>query len=487
MGFNISGLAINKNYKDSFGQLQKELGWTLKKESEINFETASSNWKEDGICDVYFSENGTLLFISMDRCTESWGLENANTLTFALSETSMAFNLSYCENGIVKRSILQVEDNRMSEEGEKLEVENKSEDVSEIIWNQMELVLGKSFWSIDPGEKAERYLFVKEEKAPANSVSQPSLPKQESPAQAIKDSSFKNQFMIEEKINPGTRLGTMFLDHIIMCGVTMIFAIPGMISAFSKAFNISHEQTSQNLFGDMMYVMLIGFALYFCKDSIHGRSPGKRILKLQVVDNTTGLAASPLRCFIRNLFCALWPIEALVALANPERRIGDFVAGTKLVPFVPITEPQKLNWSQIGTAFVLSYGLILLFIIPSNKLMSGGEKIDYIETSYNEQDSKALEQLFADSLGNKLTADIKVYNKIQGADLKYISFIFRLKKNYLANDESFEQLKSEILPLLYSRFPEETFVGRVQYVYQSGSSTQINTQYLDWRKFTNSI
>jgi hypothetical protein len=172
MGFNISGLVINKNYKDTFDQLQKEFGWTLKKGGEINFETASSNWKDDGICDVYFSENGTLLFISMDMCAESWGLKNANTLTFALSETSMAFNLAYCENDVLKRSIMQVEDNRMTEEGEKLEVEGKSEDTSEIIWNQMEVVLGKSFWSIEPDEKAERYLFVKEEKATSNVESQ---------------------------------------------------------------------------------------------------------------------------------------------------------------------------------------------------------------------------------------------------------------------------------------------------------------------------
>jgi hypothetical protein len=172
MGFNISGLVINKNYKDTFDQLQKEFGWTLKKDGEINFETASSNWKDDGICDVYFSENGTLLFISMDMCTESWGLKNANTLTFALSETSMAFNLAYCENDVLKRSIMQVEDNRIAEEGEKLEVEGKSEDISEIIWNQMEVVLGKSFWSIEPNEKAERYLFVKEEKTTNKVVSQ---------------------------------------------------------------------------------------------------------------------------------------------------------------------------------------------------------------------------------------------------------------------------------------------------------------------------
>jgi hypothetical protein len=165
MGFNVSGLVINKNYENNFDELQNELGWTLKKEGEISFETASSNWKDDGICDVYFTETGTLMFISMDMCVESWGLKNANTLTFALSETSMAFNLNYCENGVLKRSIMEVEDNRMAEEGERLEVEDKSEDTSEVIWNQIEVVLGKSFWSIEPNENAVRYLFVKEEES----------------------------------------------------------------------------------------------------------------------------------------------------------------------------------------------------------------------------------------------------------------------------------------------------------------------------------
>ena len=160
MGFNLSGLAINKNYINEFDNLQKELGWNLEKESEIDFETASSNWKDDGICDAYFSENGTLLFISMDRCTESWPLKYDNSLTFALSETSMAFNINYCENGIEKRSIMEAEGNRMQDEGEKLEVEESSEDTSELIWNQIEVLIGKSFWDIDADEKAVRYRFV---------------------------------------------------------------------------------------------------------------------------------------------------------------------------------------------------------------------------------------------------------------------------------------------------------------------------------------
>jgi hypothetical protein len=191
MGFNISGLAINKNYESEFNNLQKELGWNLEKQAEINFETASSNWKDDGICDAYFSEKGTLLFVSMDMCTDSWPLKNDSTLTFALSETSMAFNINYCENGIEKRSIMEVEEQRMKDTGEKLEVEEKSADTAEIIWNQMEVVIGKSFWSIDPGEKAVRYVFVKNDKITLETA-KPEIHKSETVIESKHDSSGVN-------------------------------------------------------------------------------------------------------------------------------------------------------------------------------------------------------------------------------------------------------------------------------------------------------
>lgn len=159
MGFNISGLAINKNYEKDFDQLQNELGWKLEKQSEIDFETASTNWTEEGICNVYFTENGTLIFLEMDMCDEPFPLKNDNTLTFALSETSMAFNIIYCENGVEKRSIMEFNDNRMTDDGERLAVEDLSEDPSEIIWNQIERVIGKKFWDIEPDEKAVCYVF----------------------------------------------------------------------------------------------------------------------------------------------------------------------------------------------------------------------------------------------------------------------------------------------------------------------------------------
>ena len=159
MGFNISGLVINKSYKDNFDELQSELGWNLKKQEDITFETASSNYKDDNICDVYFSEKGTLLFISINRLAESWKLKDANTLNFALSDISTTFHMSYCEKGIEKRAILEADYHIIKEEGEKLNIEDKSSDTSEIIFNQMEVVLGKSFWKIVMSEKAERYIF----------------------------------------------------------------------------------------------------------------------------------------------------------------------------------------------------------------------------------------------------------------------------------------------------------------------------------------
>ena len=110
MGFNISGIAINKNYQNNFDSLLNQLGWNLEKQTEIDFEIASSNWTEEGICNVLFTENGTLIFFSMEMCEESFKLKNDNVLTFSLSETSMVFNINYTEKGIEKRSIIEVND-----------------------------------------------------------------------------------------------------------------------------------------------------------------------------------------------------------------------------------------------------------------------------------------------------------------------------------------------------------------------------------------
>ncbi|MHA4740818.1 RDD family protein [Dyadobacter sp. MSC1_007] len=286
-----------------------------------------------------------------------------------------------------------------------------------------------------------------------------------------------------KQISVGTRLGSMLLDHFFMTMVAMVFSLPGMISTFAGTFEVTHEQQSIDFFGGtFLYVNLIGFALYFCKDCINGQSIAKRILKLQVVDNETGLAASPLKCLVRNLSIVLWPIEALISLTNTSRRLGDRIAGTKLVVFDGAIEQSRINISQVLIPMVIAYGLMILLMLPFKAMMPAVEhrKIDFIESSYNDQSSKEAEKLFADSLGQYLTASIRVYDQVQNSPSKYISVIIQLNENYLESDQDFERIESLTKPVLFSKFPEKTFVGQIKYVYKTSGSMQTTIVPVTW-------
>lgn len=276
------------------------------------------------------------------------------------------------------------------------------------------------------------------------------------------------------KISTGTRLAAMFLDHLFMTFIALAFFIPQMIVSFAGAFSTNHEQTNTNTIDSLAYLSMVGFALYFCKDSINGRSIAKRILKLQVVDNSTGQAASPLKCLVRNLFLILWPIETIIALTNPSRRIGDRVAGTKLVAFDPSIEQPKPNTGQAFIALLIAYTPIFLLMLLMQGLiwtMNGG-KVDYVESSYNPKASKEMEQLLTDSLGQYLTPNVKIYDQVRNEDLKYISSIMQLKENYLENESDYEQLNAMTTRLIYSKYPDGAFTGAVKYIYQTSGKMQ---------------
>ncbi len=274
-----------------------------------------------------------------------------------------------------------------------------------------------------------------------------------------------------KQISVGTRLGAMILDHFFMTMIAMVFFIPGMISGFSDAFKVSHEQTNPNFMGGTLgYIGMFGFALYFCKDIINGRSIAKRILKLQVVDNSTGQPASPIKCFVRNLLCVLWPIEVIVAMTNTERRLGDRIAGTKLVMFDPTLEQPKINIGQTLIPIGIAYGtmLLLMQVMPKMEM----PKTNYSETSFNQIESKELEKLLTDSLGQYLTPDIKIFDTVKNSNLKYVSTILKLKENYLENDNTYRQLEGATETLIYSKYPKETFTGQIKYIFQGSGQFQ---------------
>jgi len=152
------------------------------------------------------------------------------------------------------------------------------------------------------------------------------------------------------------RLSAAIMDHIIMTMTAMVFFIPGMIYLFMNFNNLSYKELVAS--ADMKiftYWGLIGIAFYFCKDCIWGQSIAKRLLKLQIVNNKTGEIAGPFRCLVRNLFIVVFPVEGLMILVNPSKRLGDLVAGTKLIPFDPSIKLVDIKLFQCFCAFLLAY------------------------------------------------------------------------------------------------------------------------------------
>ena len=105
--------------------------------------------------------NRATISSSDGKCTdEPWKLNDARTLTFFMSEISMVFNFNYCEGQEVKRSFIEFNGDKISEKGEKLNIEGRKLDSTNIIFEQIGVIIGKNFWSIEPNEKVFRYKFI---------------------------------------------------------------------------------------------------------------------------------------------------------------------------------------------------------------------------------------------------------------------------------------------------------------------------------------
>ena len=134
--------------------------------------------------------------------------------------------------------------------------------------------------------------------------------------------------MRKTELNLKNRLVSMLLDHTIMTFIIFLLEAPVMVI---KIMSLSHTKVPlPSTFLQLSPYDVSIFSLYFNKDIFLGQSIGKRILGFQVFSNKTGLPASPFLCLVRSFTILLWPIEVIAAFVNKERRIGDYIAGTKL-------------------------------------------------------------------------------------------------------------------------------------------------------------
>ena len=161
---------------------------------------------------------------------------------------------------------------------------------------------------------------------------------------------------MNKKITIKLRLGSMLLDHALICLLTIPFIF--LIKISTDYYNLSPSSRPYSI---TLFSILFISIVYFCKDCINGRSLAKRILNLQVLDYKKLTPASPLQCLFRNFFIIIWPIEVLISLFNQERRLGDRIAGTKVSSFNKQIGVKKINIGEVLLCFVLAGVVGFLF------------------------------------------------------------------------------------------------------------------------------
>ena len=110
------------------------------------------------------------------------------------------------------------------------------------------------------------------------------------------------------------RAVAFFIDTAIGCVLSCILSV---IGAFI------HPQ-----YGSLA-AMFIGITLIICRDAF-GKSPGKALMRLTVIDVRTQKRAAFLKRILRQLTTPLWMIEAVVCLVCNGIRITDFWLSTKV-------------------------------------------------------------------------------------------------------------------------------------------------------------
>jgi uncharacterized RDD family membrane protein YckC len=289
--------------------------------------------------------------------------------------------------------------------------------------------------------------------------------------------------MIEtkDKVTVGLRLASMLIDHFAMTFIVMLIVLPGFAINMIDAFNLDHDPSSFG-FGGMSFLYAFGFAAYFNKDIFNGRSPAKRILKIQVIDIKTGQAANSLKCLVRNLTIPLWPLEVIFVLFNPKRRLGDKIAGTR-IDYIENPVKVKMDWTKFAIALLIAIGFSVLISLPFTLLNTKWQtdKVAYNEQTFDQNKSEQINTLFETQLDGLIKeADFRFYDQIENDERKYVAGIiyFTQRSDY----DNFEISEKKISDLLTTEFPLNSHVCFIKFVYKEPGNLSTRQKLYDSRK-----
>ncbi len=173
----------------------------------------------------------------------------------------------------------------------------------------------------------------------------------------------------------GRRLNSMSLDFSFMLGISFPFFVVMFIPIFIIIASANEMDILLPIWIGIIPFTFISF-LILNKDFFNAKSIAKRHFGYQIVDSKTNLPANELQCVIRNSTMIIWPIEVIISIFNSTKRLGDLIAGTKLVDSdkenpelimdeisqkKDIDNKSKIIWVSIFFALTFS----ILSILPS--------------------------------------------------------------------------------------------------------------------------
>lgn len=157
----------------------------------------------------------------------------------------------------------------------------------------------------------------------------------------------------------GRRLNAMSMDFSLM--VAIIFPIAALF--FIPYFIIIESLDKVNeLFP--IWIGIIPFSIFsfftINKDYYKAKSIAKRHFGYQVYDLKSNKPATELQCVIRNSTIIIWPLEVIVSMFNSHRRLGDLLAGTKLID--ADKEDPELIMNEIAEKGAIEDGTKLIWV-----------------------------------------------------------------------------------------------------------------------------
>lgn len=119
----------------------------------------------------------------------------------------------------------------------------------------------------------------------------------------------------------------------------------------------------------MSFILSMIYCYIICKDLPTGQSYGKFKNNIKIVNIDNSFPTSVQLIFRNIIFLLIVPIEIIVTLISPERRIGDIVCRTKVI----INDEVKSNkWdfpkSKIPTVLIILICVFIVFYIISKIL-----------------------------------------------------------------------------------------------------------------------